>query len=172
MTTDSFRHSRKNLLLIIVLLGLLLCAFGVAVVFGPGFDERPSNRFWAWGLGLLLAAVIAAFGYLLWRNPSALVIGESGIFIPMAFRRPLRWDEIHKIRRFQTRRLLHGASDWLIIDLSPGLLAPLRLPLWRRLELWYQNKQGVRIALHGLEADPEAVQRSIERFRPVVLEAK
>ncbi len=170
MTTENFCHSRKNLLQIIVLLGFLLGVFVVAAVFGAGFDKRSGDLFWAWGLGLLLSAIIAAFGYLLWRNPCALVVDERGIYIPMTFKRPLRWDEIHRIRRLRTRRRLHGQSDWLIMDLSPGLLAPLRLPVWRRLELWLQKTQGVRIPLHGLEADPEDVVRSVERFRPVVTE--
>ena len=75
-----------------------------------------------------------------------------------------------RIRRVQAGVGLYGRRDWLIIDPSPGVLAPLRLPVWRKLELWFQSQHGVRIPLHGLEGDTEAVVRSIERFRPVALE--
>ena len=56
------------------------------------------------------------------------------------------------------------------VDPSPGVLAPLKLPAPRRLELWFQKQHGVRIPLHALDSDPEDVVRSIERYRPVMVE--
>ena len=67
----------------------------------------------------------------------------------------------------RTRRGLYGQRDWLIVEPSPGVLAPLRLPTWRRLELWFQKYHGVRVPLHGLEANPDEVVRSVELYRPV-----
>ncbi|NNK79088.1 MAG: hypothetical protein HKP40_10290 [Litoreibacter sp.] len=71
------------------------------------------------------------------------------------------------IRRARIKGGIYGPRDWLIIDPSPGVLPPLRLPLWRNLELRWQKLYGVRIPLHGLDAESEAIVRSVERFRPV-----
>jgi len=167
LAADTYYHSKKNLVWIIVLLAALLGIFVFAVLFGPGFDPDSNDPYWALLVGPSLLAIVAAFGWVLWRNPRALVISESGIDIPLTFKRPLRWEEIHRIRRVQMRSGLYGRRDWLIVEPSPGVLAPLRLPTWRRLELWLQKQHGVRIPLHGLEADPDKVVRSVERFRPV-----
>ena len=167
LSADTYYHSKKNLVWIIVLLAALLGALVFAVLFGSGFDPDSNDPYWALLVGSLLLAIVAAVGWVLWRNPRALVISERGIDIPLTFKRPLRWAEIHRIRRVQRRSGLYGRRDWLIVEPSPGVLAPLRLPTWRRLELWLQKQHGVRIPLHGLEADPEKIVRSVERFRPV-----
>lgn len=171
MGVDTYHHRKKNLVQIIILLAALLGVFVFAVLFGPGFDPGSSDPYWALILGLSLLGIIAAFVWVLWRNPRALVISESGIDIPLTFRRPLRWDEIHRIQRTQARGSLYGNREWLVVVLPPDVLAPLRLPVWRRLELWLQKQQDVRIPLHGLEADPDEVVRSVERFRPVEVES-
>lgn len=169
-SVDTFHHRKTNLVWVIVLLAVLFVVFLYAVLFGPGYVPNSSHTLWAWVIGASLFAIIVAFGLVLLRNPKALVISEAGVDIPMAFKHPLRWDEIHRIRRVQTGFGLYGRRDWLIIDPSPGVLAPLRLPVWRKLELWFQSQHGIRIPLHGLEGDADAVVRSIERFRPVALE--
>lgn len=169
-SANAFSQSKKILVQIAVLLVTLLATFLFAVLFGKGFDPQSSHLYWALGIGLPLLGIISAFGWLFWRNPKVLVVSEDGINIPLTFKRPLRWDEIHRIRRVKMRGGLYARRDWLIIDPSPGVLAPLRLPVWRRLELALQSRHGVRIPLDGLEEDPESVVRSIERFRPVVLE--
>ena len=171
ISTDTFRHRKGNLVQVTVLIAILFFVFLFAVLFGPGYDPSSSHAVWAWIIGLSLLAIIAGFVWLLLRNPKALVVGEAGIEIPLAFKRPLRWDEMHRIRRVQTGVGLYGRRDWLIIDPSPGVLAPLRPPVWRKLELWFQSKHGVRIPLHGLEGDADAVVKSIERFRPVSTES-
>jgi len=170
LQADAFSQSRKVLVQIVVLLVALLALLLFAVLFAPGSDSQASHPFWVFGIGLSLFVIICAFGWLYWRSPKVLVVGEDGIDLPLTFKRPLRWDEIHRIRRVQTRGGLYSTRDWLIIDPSPGVLAPLRLPVWRRLELALQSCHGVRIPLHGLEEDPEKVVQSIGRFRPVVLE--
>lgn len=168
--THIFRHRKGNLVRVTVLLTILFVVFLFAVLTGPGFDPDSSHAAWAWIIGLSLLAIIAGFVGILARNPKALVVGEAGIDIPLAFKRPLRWDDIHRIRRVQTNSGLYGRRDWLIVDPSPGVLAPLRLPVWRKLELWFQSQYGLRIPLHGLDGDADSVVRSIERFRPVALE--
>ena len=171
MATDSYHHNKKSLVWIIVLLTALLGVFAFAVLYGEGFDRDSNDPFWAILVGLSLFACIAAFGWVLGRNPRAIVVNEVGIDIPLAFRRPLQWDEIHRIRRVQTLRVLYGRKDWLIIEPLPGVLAPLRLPTWRRAEFWLQKQQGIRIPLHGLEEDADEIVRSVERFRPVRTES-
>lgn len=167
MAADTYHHSKRNLVTIILLLSALLGIFVFAVLFGSGFEPDSKDPYWALLVGLSLLVLVAAFGWVLWSNPRALVISESGIDIPLTFKRPLRWEEIQRIRRVQMRGGLYGRRDWLIVEPSPGVLAPLRLPTWRRLELWLQKHHGVRIPLHGLEADPDRVVRSVERFRTV-----
>ena len=155
---------------VICLLTAIFVIFLFAVLVGPGYDPDSNHPYWALLIGLSLAAIIISFVWVLWRNPSALVIDKNGIDIRLAFKQPLPWEDIHRIRRVPTRGGLYGRRDWLIIDPLPGVLAPLRLPVWRRLELWFQSRHGVRIPLHGLEGDPDEIVRSIQRFRPVVLE--
>lgn len=170
LSTDTFYHRRRNLVSIILLLVIMLVVFLFAIFAGPGSDPASSHPTLALVAGVSLAALAAVFAWVLWHNPKALVIDEKGIDIPFAFGRPLPWKDIHRIRRVAVRGVPYGRRDWLIIDPSPGVLAPLRLPLWRRLELWFQARHGIRIPLHGLEGDPEEVVRSIERFRPVVVD--
>ena len=167
MAAHTYHHSKKNLVWIIVLLTALLGMFAFAALFGEGFDHDSSDPFWAMVVGFSLFACIAGFGWVLWRNPRALVLSDVGIDIPLAFKRPLRWDEIHRIRRVRMRGALFGRRDWLIVEPLPGVLAPLRLPTSRRLEFWLQKQQGVRIPIHGLEGDADEIVRSVERFRPV-----
>lgn len=164
---ETFHHGRKPILQIIVLLTALLAVLVVAVLFGPGFDRDGRDPLWA---ALSILGLLSAIGIFVWvlrLNPRALEISDEGIFIPLAFSRPLRWSEIHRIRRMTSDAGIYGRRDWLIVDPSPGVLAPLRLSAPRRLELWFQKRHGLRIPLHALDADPEEVVRSVERFRPV-----
>ena len=169
-TVETFHHGRRHILQVIVLLTALLAVLIIAVLFGPGFDADGRDPLWATISILGLLSIIGGFTWLLRLNPRALEISDEGILIPLAFRRPLRWDEIHRIRRSSIGGGLYGKRDWLIVDPSPGVLAPLRLSAPRRLELWFQKQHGVRIPLHALDGDPEDVVRSIERYRPVMVE--
>lgn len=164
---DSYYQRRTALISIVSMLSVLLVLLVFAVVFGPGFDASSRDPLWAVLAGLFLVAVIAGALWILWKRPVVLTVGPRGIQPVMAFRRPLAWEEIHRIRRRRGRGALAGRRDWLVIDPSPGVLAPLRLPVWRSLELRFQKRYGVRIPLHGLEADPDEVVQSVERFRPV-----
>ena len=116
---------------------------------------------------VFLSGLIAGPAWVLGRDPVALLIGPEGIELPFAFSRPLGWGGIHRIRRETGGGGIYGTRDWLIVDPSPGVLAPIRLKSWRRLDLWFQGKHGVRIPLHGLEGEPERIVASVERFRPV-----
>ena len=167
MSDKTFHHRKTNILIVIVLLVVVLVLLILGVVAGPGFDAASNDPLWAALTGLFLAGIIAALVWVLWSKPRALVIGDDGLHIPLAFSRPLHWDEIHRVRRVRSRGGLYGKRDWLIIDPSPGVLAPIRLPTWRRLDLWFQKHHGVRIPLHGLAADPADVVAAIEQYRPV-----
>ncbi|MFY0692152.1 MAG: hypothetical protein JXR14_09565 [Paracoccaceae bacterium] len=167
MTVDIYHHRRRLLVTVIVLLSALLAVLIFAMAFGEGFDPASRDPLIGVVLSVLLALPIAACVWVLRKRPRALVISAEGIDIPLAFRRPLRWDEVHRIRRIRTKGGLYGPRDWLIIDPSPGVLPPVRFRLWRKLELRWQKFFGVRIPLHGLEAPGDVIVRSVERFRPV-----
>ena len=165
--TDAFRHGRRHLLLLIGLLGVLLVLVVAAAAIGPGFDPGSNDPLWALLAALFLAALIGAIGWVLWRRPVAVRIGPEGIDVPLAFARPFPWARVHRIRRCRTGDRLHGRRDWLIVDPAPGTLPDYRWPTWRRLELKAQRWQKIRIPLHALDAPPETVVASVERFRPV-----
>lgn len=166
----AFRHRSSVLLTIVCLLSGLLALFVFSAVFGPSFDSDSHDLILAYLLGGLLLTVLAPFVWLLWQKPVVLIVSNAGIHLPFAFKRPLRWDEIHRIRLLPHGKSLFGRRDWMIIDPSPGVLAPIRLKTWRRLDLWFQKHHGVRIPLHGLNANPDEVVRAIEVYRPVVSE--
>lgn len=165
-----FRHRSGPLITVVCLMSGLLLVLVLTALIGPGFDRGSNDPVWALVLGLLLLAPIAAFVWLLRSRPAVMIVGRSGIDLPLTFRRPLHWDEMHRIRRVRRSVLLYGRQEWLIIDPSPGVLAPLRLPTRRKLDLWFQKKRGVRIPLHGLDASPEEIVTAIERYRPVLAE--
>ena len=164
----TFHHRSSVLVTLVCLLSGLLALFVFAAVFGPGFDPGSRDLVWAVLLGSLLLAILVPFLWLMWRRPVVLIVGDAGIHLPFAFTRPLRWDEIHRIVRLPQSKSFYGRRDWLIVDPSPGVLAPIRLKSWRRLDLWFQKHHGVRIPLHGLDVDADKIIRSIERYRPVI----
>lgn len=165
--TDRFHHRSALLWGLIGLITPLLLVLLFAVFYGPGFDPASNDPYLAVFFGVMLFGLVALCLWLLRRRPVVMTVGPEGILLPIAFSSPLPWSDIHRIRRVRSQSSLTGARDWLIIDPSPGVLAPLRLPVWRRLELWFQRKHGVRVPLHGLDADGDLVVRSVERFRPV-----
>lgn len=158
------------LVTLVCLLSGLLVLFVFAAVFGPGFQTGSHDLVWAILLGSLLLAILAPILWLLWQKPGVLIVSDAGIHLPFAFTRPLRWDEIHRIRLLPHSKSIHGRRDWVVVDPSPNVLAPIRLKSWRRLDIWFQKHHGVRIPLHGLDADTDKIIQSIERFRPVIRE--
>lgn len=168
---DRFYQRTTLLLQVIALLSALLILVFVGLAVGPGIDPESWQIVWLPLACLTLAAIIAAFGWMLLRRPAVLRIGKQGIDLPITFKRPLPWSDIHRIRLLRAKAGLYGTRDWIIIDPSPGILAPLRLPVWRRFELKFQKYHGVRIPLHGLDAATDDVVASIERFRPVQIDA-
>ncbi|MDU8943875.1 hypothetical protein [Ovoidimarina sediminis] len=165
---DRFTHRRRALVSLLCLLAVLLCLVLIAALLGPGFDRGGWDPAIAAVFSLTLLGGILLLAAVIVRNPAVLEISADGLLFPATYRRPLRWDEIHRIRRETgPRHLIYGARDWLVVDPLPGVLAPLRWPVWRKAELWLQSQQGIRIPLHGLEQEAGEVIRSIERFRPV-----
>ncbi len=164
---DEFHQRRGLLVQVIVLLSALLIIVAFGVVLGPGLDPASWQIVWVPVAALTLGVVVAGFGWMLWRRPVVLRIGAEGVELPIVFKAPMPWSDMHRIRYMKGGKGLYGVRDWIIIDPSPGVLPPLRLPVWRRFELKFQKHFGVRIPLHGIDADPQVVIASIERFRPV-----
>ena len=172
-----FHHRNSVLVTLVCLLsGLLvlfvLVLFVFAAVFGPGFDRDSQDLAWAVFIRGCLLVILIPFVWLLWRKPAVLIVGDARIHLPIAFKRPLRWNEIHRVRLLQPGQSFYGRRDWVIVDPSPGILAPIRLKSWRTLDLWFQKNHGVRIPLHGLDADPEEVVQAIKVYRPVMRNTK
>lgn len=165
--TTVYHHRSGVLLAVVSLLSGLLAVFVLAALFGPGFGFGSSDQIWAAIIGLSLLGIITLFVWLLWRRPVVMVVDRYGIHLPLTFTRPLRWDEIHRIRLLSHGKHLFGDRKWMIVDPSPGVLAPIRFKTWRKLDLWFQRHHGVRIPLHGLDADAGTILEAIERFRPV-----
>ena len=166
--TDVYHQDSRTLLVVIGLCSCLLALVLAAVLFGSGFDPESRDPLWASLAGLCLAALIGGGVWLLRRRPPVLRVGPDGLDLPIAFARPLAWAEIHRIRRLPRQRRLGGPAEWLVVDPAPGVLPDHRFPIWRSLELRLQRRYGIRIPLHTLDAAPQAVVESIERFRPVV----
>lgn len=166
--TDAFRHDPRAArgLVAIVMLLLLLALAGVLV--GPGYDPASSDPLWA---ALVIGCLAVPLAGLLWamrRRPVLLRVGPDGIDLPVGFARPLAWADIHRIRQLPETRRLIGTHRWLIVDPLPGVLPRYRLPGPRRLERWLMPRWGIRIPLHTLDAAPEDIVASIERYRPVL----
>ncbi|NNE79027.1 MAG: hypothetical protein HKN18_02035 [Silicimonas sp.] len=162
-------YQRPSLLLSIAgMLAFLLILVLLAAAFGPGFRGEPRQFVYLALACLFLLAGIGVALWFLWNRPVALRISAKGVDLPLVFKHPLAWEDVHRIRREKSPNTLYGGRDWLIVDPSPGVLAPLRLPVWRWLELKWQKYNGVRIPLHGLGGDADAIVASVERFRPVV----
>ncbi len=162
-----YQHRRGLPVTILCMLCGLFGLLVLSVLNGPGFDASLRDLIWVLVLGMLLLSIIAAVLWVLWRRPVVMIVSGAGIHLPLAFRRPLHWEEIHRIRSLSRGAFLCGRREWLIIDPSPGVLAPIRLPIWRPLHLWFQKHHGVRIPLHGLDADAETIVKSIQRYHPV-----
>ncbi|NND18578.1 MAG: hypothetical protein HKN98_08360 [Silicimonas sp.] len=168
--TDQFYQRKTLLWQVIGLSSALLLLVIAALIFGPGYDPDTWQIVWVPVAALSLAAVTAVFVWMLWKRPAILRIDQRGVDLPIAFREPLAWSDIHRIRLTRPQTGLYGKRAWIIIDPSPGILAPLRLPVWRRFELKFQKYHGVRIPLHGIDAPSEDIVASFERFRPVQIE--
>ena len=167
LRTDVYRQDSRTVLGVIGSCSALLALTLAGVLFGPGFDPASRDPVWAMLVWLILGALIGGCVWLLRRKPAVLRVGPAGLDLPIAFSRPLPWADIHRIRRLPPQRRLSGPAHWLVVDPAPGILPGYRLPTWRPLELWFQRRHGVRIPLHALDAAPEAVVASIERYRPV-----
>lgn len=167
---DLFHQRAAPLIQVIALLSLLLGLVAFGVVLGPGFDPDTWQIFWVPLASLTLAGLSAVFAWMLWKRPAILRIDARGVYLPIAFKAPLDWRDIHRIRLLRSKAAFTGARELIVIDPSPGVLAPIRLPVWRRFELKFQKYHGVRIPLHGLDATTDEIVASIERFRPVMVE--
>lgn len=164
---DEFRYNGRTAVVLIAMLAALLLLLVLAALLGPGFDPESRDPLYAALGAAFLLGLIAIIAWAGWRRPVLLRVGPAGLDLPIGFRRPLPWSRIHRIRRFQQRRTLHRRMEWLRVDPSPGAMPDYRLPSPERLERWHLRRSGIRIPLSELDATPDEVVASIERYRPV-----
>lgn len=165
--THAFRLDRRGPALVAALSAALVFLALAAARFGPGFGNSSFDPLWL-GLCCLVLGTVGAVALCCWAwPPVVLLVGPDGLEMPITWRGPVPWRDIHRILIVTDRRLLSRNST-LRIDLSPGLLPPFRLPGFDRLELWYLRRTGLRMPIHKLDASPEHVLASVERFRPVM----
>ena len=165
--TDRFRHNGRSALLLASLCAALLGLLLAGVFLGDGYDPGSYDPLWAALGSLFLGALVAAALWVAWNRPVMLVVGPDGLNMPVGWRGPVAWRDIHRIRRHRARRQLFEVTQSLEVDLSPGVLPDYRFAGPRRLELWLRRKWALRIPIHQLDPGPDAVIASIERFRPV-----
>lgn len=167
--THVFRPNARAARWAIAMLALLFLLILASVLFGSGFDPSSNDPLWAGLAGAFLVGLMAALAWLMRTRPVLLRIGMEGIDMPVGFSRPLAWNDIHRIRRLPARQSWPIRREWLVVDPAPGVLPDWRLAGPRRLELWLMPRWGIRIPLHALDAPPDDVIASIERFRPVIV---
>ncbi len=165
--TDSYRYNWRSARLLAFALGGLFVLTAFAAVVGPGFDPKSRDLLFAVLALLFLGSLLGVMVYLMLRPPVMLRIGPDGLYLPVGFRRPMPWNQIHRIRRMPERKYLLQRFDLLVVDPSPGVLPDYRFAGPRRMEKWWLRRVGIRIPLHDLDAKAEVVIASIERFRPV-----
>lgn len=166
--TDAFRYDPRAARWAVGLLALLAALTLAAVLFGDGFGADRADRLWAALAITFLALLIGGLSWAMRRRPVLLRVGPDGIDLPIGFARPLAWADVHRVRRLPETRGLAGRQRWLVIDPVPGVLPRYRLPGPRRLERWLMPRWGIRVPLHTLDAAPEDIVASIERYRPVL----
>ena len=163
---DEFRYRRKSAWLGGFAAGGLLIAAVVGVVFGADLSS-------GWGIFtgvfaiVILSGILVLFIFLARRSPVQLRVGPDGLEMSIGFAAPLAWRDIHRIRYLGEIGYLSGKQAWLVADPSPGVLPAYRFMGPKKAEAWLLRKMGIRIPLHMLEAEPETVIKSIERFKPI-----
>lgn len=164
---DAFRLARWRPQLAGVLLALIGAA-NLAIVDRDAV-ARGGEDFWlaiaAWGI---LAAALVAF-WLAWRRPVLLSVGPEGLHVSPGYRRPFPWDDIRGLGYRLFRSGPFHRFHILMVELDPDAEVPV---LWRirwmaRLDRWFARKAGVRVPIWLLDASPDEIIASIERFHPV-----
>lgn len=165
--TDRFRQNRRTLWQIAVLSLVFLGLTVAAVLIGPTFGKGRFDWLGAFAAFVVFGGLLVLSAWMLSRPPVVLTIGPEGIHMPVGWRSPLAWSDIHRIRHLGSSGGIRGRRIWLAVDPAPGVIPDHRLPGPKRLERWYARRAGIRLPLHGLDAPPEAVIASLERFKPV-----
>ncbi len=163
---DQFRYRRGSAWIGAIAAGLLLAATVLGISVGADLSKS-TEIFMGVAAVLLLSALVLLFVYLARRAPVQLRVGPAGLDMAVGFAEPLAWRDIHRIRYLGETKHLTGKQAWLVVDPAPGVIPEYRLAGPRFVEAWLLRKIGVRIPLHMLDAEPDVVIRSIERFRPV-----
>lgn len=161
-----FRYRRGPAWLGGLAAGGLMVATLVAITFAADLIS-----YWEWVF--VLAAMIVLIGclglflYLATKAPVLLRIGPDGLEMSGGWTAPLAWKNILRIRFLGETKQLTGKQVWLVADPAPGVIPAYRFKGPKKAERWLLRKIGVRIPLHMLETDADAVLRSIERFKPI-----
>ncbi|MEK6216603.1 MAG: hypothetical protein N2B03_05220 [Boseongicola sp.] len=165
-----FRYRWKSAWLGGFAAGCLLVVALVGVTFGADLSS-------SWGIFIavfaiaMLCGILALFIFLGRRAPVQMRVGPEGLDMSLGFKVPLAWRDIHRIRYLGETSFMTGKQAWLVADPSPGVVPTYRFMGPKKAEAWLLRRIGIRIPLHMLEAEPETVIRSIERFKPIRREA-
>ena len=161
-----FRYRRGPAWLGGLAAGGLLAATLVAVTFAADLISYWEGVFAIIAI-LVLIGCLVLFFYLATKAPVLLRIGPDGLEMSGGWTAPLAWQDIHRIRFLGETKQLTGKQVWLVVDPAPGVIPAYRFMGPKKAERWLLRKIGVRIPLHMLETDADAVLRSIERFKPI-----
>ncbi len=166
MEVHEFRYGRGKSLVGAFAGGALLVVTLIGVIFVADLSTA-WDRFIAMSAVLILGSLTALFVVLARRSPVQLRIGPEGLDMTIGFAAPLAWRDIHRIRYLGEKSYLTGKQAWLVADPAPGVVPKYRFKGPHKAEAWLLRRMGIRIPLHMLEAEPETVISSIERFKPV-----
>jgi len=152
---------------------MTLAALGLFALIAPVLDlgqaRQDGHTIWLVPSGFILVLTACGLGWFAAKTPVVLTIGPEGLYQPIACTVPLPWRDIWRMSCFKSGGRFLGRRAVLQVDLVPGAMIPYKR--WARsvpaLDRWLIRKLGLRVPLQHLDADPETVLSSLERFRPV-----
>jgi hypothetical protein len=166
---DAFRARVRGGWLAAITLAVLGVFALIAPVLDLGQARQDGHAIWLVPSGIILLVTAGCMGWFAAKNPVVLTIGPEGLYHPLAFTIPLPWRDIWRMSCFKSGGRLLGKRAVLQVDLVLGAMIPYKR--WARsvpaLDRWLIRKLGLRVPLQHLDADPETVLSSLERFRPV-----
>lgn len=162
MQTDSFRYDARSAGVGVAIIALLL----VLTILALFSDQNNGTHDLVAGILsiIVLLLLLGIFYYSAKRHPVIIRVGPDGIDLPYAFKKPLAWHDIDRIKHTAAPTIFWKRHEWLNIYPVPGVMPEYRLKSPRKLELWNLRRAGVFLPLHGLKAPASDVTASIGRF--------